>query len=63
MDPAADHSVKEVKVHTGESGYGAIVAGAIALAVLAFVAHAATLPAQDASSAPPASAAPPKAAH
>jgi hypothetical protein len=63
MDPAADHTVKEVKVHTEESGYGAIVAGAIALVFLAFVAHAATLPAQDAGSAPPAGATAPKAAH
>ena len=63
MDPAADHTVKEDKVHIEERGYGAIVAGAIALVFLAFVVHAATLPAPDASSAPPAGAAAPKAAH
>jgi hypothetical protein len=63
MDPAPDHTVKEAKVHTEESGYGAIVAGAIALVFLAFVAHAATLQAEDTGSAPPAGTAAPKAAH
>ena len=58
MDPAADHTVKEVEVHAEESGYGAIVAGAIALVFLAFVVHAATLPTQQPEASAPAAAAP-----
>lgn len=62
MDPAADHTLKEAPVHSEDRGYGAIVAGVIAVLFLGFVVHAATLaPKADAGKAPAASA--PKAAH
>ncbi len=63
MDPAADHTVKESNVHTEERGYGAIVAGAVALVFLAFVVHAATLPTQQPEASAPTAAAAPKSAH
>jgi hypothetical protein len=63
MDPAADHTAKELNVHTEERGYGAIVAGAVALVFLACVVHAATLPTQQPEASAPPPAAAPKAAH
>lgn len=64
MDPTADHTLKEASTHSEERGYGAIVAGVIALLFLGFVVHAATLaPPAEAGKAPAASAAAPKAAH
>lgn len=63
MASTADHTLKEAPVHSEDQGYGAIVAGVIALLFLGFVVHAATLaPPADAGKAPAASAAP-KAAH
>jgi len=63
MASSADHSLKDAPVHSEDRGYGAIVAGVIALLFLGFVVHAATLaPKADAGKAPAASAAP-KAAH
>lgn len=63
MDPAADHTIKESNVQTEDRGYGAIVAGAIALIFLAFVVHAATLLTQQPEASAPLAAASPKAAH
>lgn len=63
MDPVADHTLTEAHVYSEERGYGAIVAGVIALLFLGFVVYAATLaPQAEAGKAPAASAAP-KAAH
>lgn len=62
MASTVDHSLKEAPVHSEDRGYGAIVAGVIALLFLGFVVHAATLaPSADAGKAPAAAA--PKAAH
>jgi hypothetical protein len=64
MDPTADHTLKEASVHSEERGYGAIVAGVIAVLFLGFVVHAATLaPQGEAGKAPAASTGAPKAAH
>lgn len=64
MDPVADHTLKEAPVHSEERGYGAIVAGIIALVFLGFVIHAATLaPDGEAGKPPAASAGAPKAGH
>jgi hypothetical protein len=61
MDAAADHTLKEASVPSEERGYGAIVAGVIALIFLGFVVHAATLAPQG--EAPASNAGAPKAAH
>jgi hypothetical protein len=61
MDPAADHTLTETHVSSEDRGYGAIVAGVIALVFLGFVVHAATLAPSEKAAAPAAAA--PKAAH
>lgn len=63
MDPTADHTLTEAHVHSEERGYGAIVAGVIALLFLGFVVHAATLAPQAEAGKAPATNAAPKAAH
>jgi hypothetical protein len=63
MDPAADHTLKDATVHSEERGYGAIVAGVIALLFLGFVVHAATLAPQAEAGKAPAAGAAPKAGH
>jgi hypothetical protein len=63
MDPTADHTLTEARVHSEERGYGAIVAGVIALLFLGFVVHAATLAPQAEAGKAPAATAAPKAAH
>lgn len=63
MDPVADHTLKEAPVLTQDRGYGAIVAGVIALLFLGFVVHAATLAPQGEAGKAPAASAAPKAAH
>lgn len=64
MVSAPDHSLKDAGVHSEDRGYGAIVAGVIALLFLGFVVHAATLaPQAEAGKAPAASTGAPKAAH
>jgi hypothetical protein len=64
MVSASDHPLKETSAHSEERGYGAIVAGVIALLFVGFVVHAATLaPQAEAGKAPAASTSAPKAAH